>query len=121
MLFRSHTTAIYGWHGRGASRTEGAITNMTMEPLKWVDCDLVWCGHLHRPRFIPTIRLVRHQENLTIEEREVGAVMSPSYQQYFNSYASQFAMNPAPRGLVVCSIFTDGSWEIETRGRKRQP
>lgn len=118
--FCGHTTALYAWHGRGAARTEGAITNVTMEPLRWVDCDLVWCGHLHRPRFIPTVRIVRHPEDMTLEEREVGAVMSPSYQGYFNSYASRMGYGPAPRGLVVANIYTDGTWEVETRGKKRE-
>lgn len=118
IVFRGHTTRVYIWHGRGAARTEGAITNMTVEPAMFVDADIVWCGHLHRPRVIHLVRIVAHPETMRLEEREIAAVMSPSYLKYFGSYAAVEGYRPAPRGLVVAEVFANGKWQVEMRGRK---
>lgn len=118
--WRGNNFRILAHHGAGGGTTPGAQRNAARKELSWAKPDMLWTGHLHQP-MVDTIYLTDvDQATGRLFERNVVAIISPSYLKYFGGYASKARMAPGLRGLSVAVLQPDGRIDVTVHARGKR-
>ena len=108
--WRGNNFRILAHHGTGAAQTAGAQRMAARKDLTWAKpFDIFWTGHLHAPLVDIISQTDFDQKSGRMVERNGLAIISPSYLNYFNSYAAKMRL-PAnlQRGLAVVELQENG-------------
>jgi hypothetical protein len=107
-------------HGAGGAQTAGAQLNSARKELAWLTADLIWTGHLHQNKVDVVYRVDYDQKTGRAFERDTIIIISPSYLNYFNSYAAASRMAPGIRGLSVAVLNSDGRIDASVHARGKR-
>lgn len=114
--FGSHSPfKISHFHGRGASRTKGAITNVIVDLMRQSDSDLYLTGHLHQAQTVIDWRELR-DGNGGMKLRKIVGGMGSSFLKHYGTYA-EVIMAANPQGIMMHRTILEkgGHWEVTLR------
>ena len=118
--WRGNKFRLLAHHGAGGAQTPGAQLNSARKELAWVSSDLIWTGHLHQNKVDLVYRVDYDQKTGRAFERNTIVIISPSYLNYFNSYAAKMRLAPGVRGLSVVVLNTDGRIDANLHARGKR-
>ena len=101
------------FHGCGSARTKGAKAQALHRFMQQHGSTLYLIGHLHDAIVLPDWRLERVGGK--IKKTKIMGIMSSSFQEYWNSYAETFGMNPSDTMMGRVVLYKDGKWEATLR------
>ncbi|MDE2102393.1 MAG: hypothetical protein KGL39_34420 [Patescibacteria group bacterium] len=101
------------FHGCGSARTKGAKAQALHRFMQQHGSTLYLIGHLHDAIVLPDWRLERVGGK--IKKTKIMGIMSSSFQEYWNSYAETFGMNPSDTMMGRVILYKDGKWEATLR------
>lgn len=115
--WRNQHFKLVAHHGTGAAATPGGQRNAARKDLSWTKPDLMWTGHLHQP-LVDTVHLLDYNPiTRSYYERDCAVIISPSYLNYFGSYAAKKRLAPGSRGLTVATLQDDGRIDVSIHAR----
>jgi len=102
---------IYLWHGRGASRTEGAIVNMMTSVVSNDEADIYLSGHLHRTLMSTGVHNRRTGDRM--EARKYYCVSGTSFLEFYGSYAEIAGFKVSKLIMPLIIVRADGTFRVE--------
>lgn len=116
ILFGEHDPfAITQFHGRGAGRTKGAITNVIVDLMRQSDSQLYLVGHLHQAQTVIDWREYRDGYGGMQLQKIVGG-MGSSFLKHYGTYAEVImAANPQDTMMHRTVLDKNGKWEVTLR------
>jgi hypothetical protein len=118
--WREQRFRIQVHHGAGGGTTPGAQRNSARKELAWYHPDILWTGHVHQQLIDPVKVYDRDQKTGLMYERDILAIVSPSYLKYFNSYGAASRMTPGQRGLTVALLNPNGRIDANVHARGKR-
>jgi hypothetical protein len=104
------------WHGRGASRTDGAKVMMVSNYVKdHPGSDLYLTGHLHDCFLFQKHREERQIDRMSVKIRKVYMGMSSSFLNTWGTYAEVSGMSITDVAMLRCVLTPDGHSEMTIR------
>ena len=118
--WRGNHFRILAHHGAGGAQTPGAQLNSARKELAWTTADIIWTGHLHQNKVDVVYRVDYDQAKHRAFERDTLVIISPSYLNYFGSYAAKMRLAPGTRGMSVVQLNEDGRIDgsVHARGQR---
>lgn len=113
ILFGEHKPfKITQFHGRGASRTKGAITNVIVDLMRQSDSQLYLTGHLHQAQTVVDWREYRDGRGGMAQQKIIGG-MGSSFLKHYGTYA-EVVMALNPQGIMMhrLILYPNGHWEV---------
>jgi predicted MPP superfamily phosphohydrolase len=106
---------ITQFHGRGAGRTKGAITNQISELMRQADSHLYLVGHLHQAQTVVDWREYRDGKGYMKLQKIVGG-MGSAFLNHYGTYA-EVIMAANPQGIMMhrAVLEKNGHWEVTLR------
>jgi hypothetical protein len=120
VLWRGNKFRILTHHGAGGAQTPGAQLNSARKELAWTTADIIWTGHLHQNKVDVVYRVDYDQKTGRAFERDTIVIISPSYLNYFKSYAASGRLAPGIRGLSVATLQEDGRIDASVHARGKR-
>lgn len=116
ILFGEHDPfSITQFHGRGASRTKGAITNVIVDLMRQSDSQLYLVGHLHQAQTVIDWREYRDGWGGMQLQKIIGG-MGSSFLKHYGTYAEVImAANPQDTMMHRVVLERNGKWEVTLR------
>lgn len=118
--WRGNRFKLAAHHGTGGAQTAGAQRNSARKDLLWMKPDILWTGHLHQP--IADLVQIHDYDQVTgmIFERDIFVIISPSYLQYYGTYAAAKRLAPGSRGMSVAILHEDGRIDVSLHAKGRR-
>lgn len=119
--WRGNNFRVLAHHGTGAAQTAGGQRMAARKDISWAKpFDLYWTGHLHSPLADPLYQTDFDQRTGRMVERTGVILISPSYLQYFGTYAAKRRYPPGYLGLSSVILREDGRIDtaIHANGRR---
>lgn len=118
--WRNQNFRVLAHHGAGGAQTAGAQLNSARKELAWTSADVIWTGHLHQNKVDVVYRVDYDQKDNRAFERDTIVIISPSYLNYFGSYAADKRMPPGIHGLSVAVLNPDGRIDASVHARGKR-
>lgn len=116
--WRSCRFRLLAHHGSGAATTAGAQRMAARKDIAWAKpIDLYWTGHLHAPLVDVLYQTDADQKTGRLVERNAFVIISPSYLQFFGTYAATKRYPPGTRGMAVIVLNDDGRMDVSMHAR----
>lgn len=113
ITFADYTFTFYCWHGRSNAKTEGGKLNAALYPLSFTEfCHFYISGHVHDKSGKDKERIVRSVERCTLERKKQYVIITGSFLDYFDTYASKSGYPPPSGGTTVAILYENGDYRI---------
>jgi len=113
ITFADYTFTFFCWHGRSNAMTEGGKLNAALYPLSFTEfCHFYISGHVHDKSGKEKERISRDLATGELIRRKQYIIITGSFLEYFNTYASRSGYPPPSSGTMVAVLYENGDYRV---------
>jgi len=98
---------VHATHGSSGARLPYSKIKAALDVFRYVDCDVVFYGHLHSLDHLTTLYYKVNKRCKTVEEAKRHAILTGSFLRYSGSYAERMNLPPVQVGTALVSLYGD--------------
>ena len=111
VICQDYRWEFYAIHGRSNAQTPQGRMTQLMKKNQWCSSQFYLMGHVHDLQDFYDHEVVRDPVNLTLKLKKRYYVITGTTQEYFDSYAYRWALQPNKSGFARLNMYCDGSDE----------
>jgi len=103
------------WHGVGASRSKGAVTNVLHRFMGQGDAQLYLMGHLHQAVLLPDWKEIRDTDRQRVKLQKTIGAIGTSFLETWGTYGEVAGYAGSDVMMARAVLEADGKWELTLR------